>query len=84
MNFENGFQLQEIYPSTEGEPAQIFWYYPFERLRMSADDGQRILWLDFGGEDGEKELDLHTCPKPLVFIMHTFLSAKVNRQGLFA
>lgn len=29
------------------------WSYPFERLKGSADDGQRMLYLDFGQEDGE-------------------------------
>lgn len=29
------------------------WSYPFERLKGSADDGQRLLYLDFGQEDGE-------------------------------
>lgn len=27
--------------------------YPFDRLRMSSDDGIRMLLLDFGGEEGE-------------------------------
>lgn len=27
-------------------------------------------------------LDLHSCPKPIVFVLHTFLSAKVTRMGL--
>ncbi|KAL3189749.1 hypothetical protein MRX96_021212 [Rhipicephalus microplus] len=44
----------------------------------------RLAWLDFGGEDGEKELDLMQCPKPFVFTLHTFLSAKVTRMGLVA
>ena len=29
-------------------------------------------------------LDLHSCPKPIVFVLHTFLSAKVTRMGLLA
>lgn len=29
------------------------WQRPFEKLKMSADDGARLLWLDFGEEDGE-------------------------------
>lgn len=84
VDYESGFILREIHSTEEGLRPRVFWEYPYESLRMSADDGHRILWLDFGGEDGEKELDLHTCPKPLVFIIHTFLSAKVNRLGLFA
>lgn len=27
-------------------------------------------------------LGLHSCPKPVVFVLHTFLSAKVTRMGL--
>lgn len=37
---------------TRREPRTL-WNFPFERLRMSADDGARLLWLDFGGEEGE-------------------------------
>ncbi|XP_075908301.1 beta-1-syntrophin [Petromyzon marinus] len=58
--------------------------YPFERLRMSSDDGDHALFLDFGGPEGELQLDLRSCPKPVVFILHSFLSAKVTRLGLFA
>lgn len=58
--------------------------YPFDRLRMSSDDGIRMLLLDFGGEEGEIQLDLHSCPKPIVFILHSFLSAKISRLGLLA
>ena len=32
----------------------------------------------------QQKLDLETCPKPLVFILHTFLSAKIARLGLIA
>uniref|UniRef100_A0A8C5X5A2 Syntrophin beta 2 n=1 Tax=Malurus cyaneus samueli TaxID=2593467 RepID=A0A8C5X5A2_9PASS len=54
------------------------------RLKMSADDGIRTLYLDFGGPEGELALDLHSCPRPIVFVLHTFLSAKVTRMGLLA
>ncbi|XP_053742980.1 beta-1-syntrophin isoform X3 [Synchiropus splendidus] len=57
--------------------------YPYEKLKMSSDDGIRMLFLDFGGKEGEI-LDLHSCPKPIVFILHTFLSAKIARLGLVA
>ncbi|XP_055950671.1 beta-2-syntrophin-like [Argiope bruennichi] len=78
IHFENGFMLQD------GRHHTILWQYPFEKLRMSADDGMRLVWLDFGGEDGEKELDLLQSPKPFIFTLHTFLSAKVIRLGLVA
>lgn len=58
--------------------------YPFEKLKMSSDDGVRMLLLDFGGNEGEIQLDLHSCPKPIVFILHSFLSAKISRLGLVA
>ncbi|XP_046361241.1 beta-1-syntrophin-like isoform X1 [Haliotis cracherodii] len=82
LNFDTGFTMIEDKGSDEIQPT-ILWNYPFERLRMSADDGHRLLWLDFG-EDGEQELDLNTCPKPMVFVLHTFLSSKVARLGLIA
>ncbi|XP_045191737.1 beta-1-syntrophin-like isoform X1 [Mercenaria mercenaria] len=83
LHFENGFALHALKPATEGDKPKLLWYFPFEKLRMSADDGHRLLWLDFG-EEGEQELDLESCPKPLVFVLHTFLSAKVSRLGLVA
>lgn len=58
--------------------------YPFEKLKMSSDDGIRMLFLDFSGKEGEIQLDLHSCPKPIVFILHSFLSAKISRLGLVA
>ena len=36
-----------------GSPPTPLWRRPFDKLKMSADDGNRLLWLDFGGEDGE-------------------------------
>lgn len=82
LHYEDGFSLLEA-PGTNREPKTL-WSFPFERLRTSADDGTRILWLDFGGDEGEIELDMESCPKPLVFILHNFLSAKIHRLGLFA
>ncbi|CAG6015824.1 unnamed protein product [Menidia menidia] len=63
---------------------QVLLSYPFEKLKMSSDDGVRMLLLDFGGTEGEIQLDLHSCPKPIVFILHSFLSAKISRLGLVA
>ncbi|XP_048385842.1 beta-1-syntrophin isoform X2 [Stegostoma tigrinum] len=53
----------------EGSMPKLIWQYPFEKLRNSSDDGQ---------------LDLHSCPKPIVFVIHSFLSAKIARLGLLA
>ncbi|XP_049860221.1 beta-1-syntrophin isoform X2 [Schistocerca gregaria] len=77
LHYEEGFTLLD-------ETGRTLWKYPYERLRSSADDGARLLWLDFGSEEGEMELDLECCPKPFVFILHNFLSAKIHRLGLYA
>ncbi|XP_073341252.1 beta-1-syntrophin [Pagrus major] len=63
---------------------RVLLSYPYEKLKMSSDDGVRMLFLDFGGKEGEIQLDLHSCPKPIVFILHSFLSAKIARLGLVA
>ncbi|MEE6526218.1 hypothetical protein FKM82_026709 [Ascaphus truei] len=79
IHYDTGFTVCRGAPS-----GPVLHRYAFEKLRMSADDGIRNLYLDFGGSEGELALDLHTCPKPVVFLLHTFLSAKVSRMGLLA
>ncbi|KAM7101666.1 LOW QUALITY PROTEIN: beta-2-syntrophin [Ciconia maguari] len=79
IHYEDGFTICREEPG-----GSILFRYPYEKLKMSADDGIRTLYLDFGGPEGELALDLHSCPKPIVFILHTFLSAKVTRMGLLA
>ncbi|XP_007906131.1 beta-2-syntrophin [Callorhinchus milii] len=76
IDYEDGFAM-----SQEGS-TNVLFQYPFERLKTSADDGIRRLYLDFGGPEGELSLELHSCPKPVVFVIHSFLSAKVTRMGL--
>lgn len=78
VHYEHGFTITR----DNGGASSILYRYPFERLKMSADDGIRNLYLDFGGPEGELTMDLHSCPKPIVFVLHTFLSAKVTRMGL--
>uniref|UniRef100_A0A493TF65 PH domain-containing protein n=1 Tax=Anas platyrhynchos platyrhynchos TaxID=8840 RepID=A0A493TF65_ANAPP len=77
IHYEGGFTV-----CREEGGGSVLFRYPYEKLKMSADDGIRTLYLDFGGPEGELALDLHSCPKPIVFILHTFLSAKVTRMGL--
>ncbi|TKS81838.1 Beta-1-syntrophin 59 kDa dystrophin-associated protein A1 basic component 1 [Collichthys lucidus] len=77
---ENG---EERGAQTPRQP-KVLLSYPYEKLKMSSDDGVRMLFLDFGGKEGEIQLDLHSCPKPIVFILHSFLSAKISRLGLVA
>ncbi|XP_053361607.1 beta-2-syntrophin [Clarias gariepinus] len=60
----------------------VLLHYPYDKLRNSADDAVRLLYLDFGGPEGELVFDLHSNPKPVVFVLHSFLSAKLARMGL--
>ncbi|KAF5273253.1 hypothetical protein FQA39_LY07584 [Lamprigera yunnana] len=78
IHYENGFTLLEA-----GTGCRTLWRYAFDKLKNSSDDGQRLLYLDFGDENNI-ELDLDGNPKPIVFILHNFLSAKIHRLGLYA
>ncbi|NXP17201.1 SNTB1 protein, partial [Scytalopus superciliaris] len=82
IHYEHGFSLTT--EPQDGAFSKKIAQYPYEKLKMSSDDGIRMLYLDFGGKDGEIQLDLHSCPKPIVFIIHSFLSAKITRLGLVA
>ncbi|MBN3324702.1 SNTB1 protein, partial [Atractosteus spatula] len=82
IHYEQGFSVcAEL---DNGSSLKPLFCYPFEKLKMSSDDGVRMLYLDFGGKEGDIPLDLHSCPKPIVFILHSFLSAKIARLGLVA
>ncbi|XP_010773428.1 alpha-1-syntrophin [Notothenia coriiceps] len=81
VHIDEGFTL---FTEEMGVRKSILLQQPFERLRMSSDDGVRMMFLDFGGPEAEIQLDLHSCPKTIVFIIHSFLSAKVKRLGLLA
>ncbi|XP_051562575.1 alpha-1-syntrophin-like [Myxocyprinus asiaticus] len=81
IHIDKGFSL---FTEEAGVRKNILLQQPFERLRMSSDDGVRMIFLDFGGPEAEIQLDLHSCPKTIVFIIHSFLSAKVKRLGLLA
>ncbi|XP_043835792.1 beta-1-syntrophin isoform X1 [Dromiciops gliroides] len=85
IHYEHGFSITT--EPQEGAFPKTIIQAPYEKLKMSSDDGIRMLYLDFGGKDGEivsVQLDLHSCPKPIVFIIHSFLSAKITRLGLVA
>ncbi|XP_041945495.1 alpha-1-syntrophin [Alosa sapidissima] len=81
VHIDEGFTL---FTEEAAVRRHVLLHQPFERLRMSADDGVRMMFLDFGGPEGEIQLDLSSCPKTMVFIIHSFLSAKVKRLGLLA
>uniref|UniRef100_A0A3B4UV40 Syntrophin, basic 1 n=1 Tax=Seriola dumerili TaxID=41447 RepID=A0A3B4UV40_SERDU len=95
IHYEQGFSVLADPKLADGENGEergahtpsrprVLLSYPYEKLKMSSDDGVRMLFLDFGGNEGEIQLDLHSCPKPIVFILHSFLSAKISRLGLVA
>ncbi|XP_038851127.1 beta-1-syntrophin isoform X1 [Salvelinus namaycush] len=90
IHYEQGFSVlaeqkgEDQVDQGNQNQAKPLLCYPFERLKMSSDDGVRRLFLDFTGKEGEIQLDLHSCPKPIVFILHSFLSAKIARLGLVA
>ena len=48
LHWEDGFLLTQASDNAE------IWNYPYEKLKSSSDDAKRILWLDFGGPDGEQ------------------------------
>ncbi|XP_028668225.2 alpha-1-syntrophin [Erpetoichthys calabaricus] len=81
IHIDKGFTL---FTEDTGHSKLVLFHQPFEKLKMSSDDGIRMMYLDFGGPEGEIQLDLHSCPKTIVFIIHSFLSAKVTRLGLLA
>jgi len=50
IHLDRGFSLLE---GGLGPSAKAIWTFPFDKLKGSADDGHRMLFLDFGGDDGE-------------------------------
>lgn len=80
LHYEKGFTVTREPVDPAG--GAVLYRYPYEKLKMSADDGIRNLYLDFGGPEGEMVFDLHSGPKPVVFVLHSFLSAKLTRMGL--
>ncbi|XP_035794756.1 beta-1-syntrophin-like [Anopheles albimanus] len=77
VHLDRGFTLLD---SGLGPTSKALWSFPFDKLKGSADDGNKLLFLDFLGPDegGELELDMECCPKPVVFVLHNCLSAKVH------
>ncbi|XP_052872307.1 beta-1-syntrophin [Anopheles cruzii] len=81
VHLDRGFTLLD---SGLGPASKALWSFPFDKLKGSADDGNKLLFLNFigpeegGGGGGELELDMECCPKPVVFVLHNCLSAKVH------
>lgn len=50
MHIDKGFTLWAAEP---GAAQAVLLRQPFEKLQMSSDDGASLLFLDFGGAEGE-------------------------------
>lgn len=51
IHYEHGFSLTT--EPQDGAFSKTIAQYPYEKLKMSSDDGIRMLYLDFGEKDGE-------------------------------
>lgn len=74
VHVDKGFSLVD--PTKE----TTIWSFPFHALIASNDDGAKLLWLQFRGRE-EDEFVLRTNPKIFVFILHNFLSTKLQLLG---
>ncbi|UJR15791.1 hypothetical protein I4U23_002723 [Adineta vaga] len=81
LHYEDGFTLYSDSENTHTN-VRLLWKESFEKLRSSSDDNNHLLTLDFHGEEGIMELYFETSPKPFVFHLHGFLSAKATRFSL--
>lgn len=52
VHLNRGFCLYECGYAAPAQTKTQLWQFPFDKLRGSADDGNRLLYLDFG-DDGE-------------------------------
>lgn len=51
LHYEKGFTVTREPADPSG--GAVLYRYPYEKLKMSSDDGIRNLYLDFGGPEGE-------------------------------
>ena len=59
IHYDSGFTLHTATPSDSQEPSTsnpstVAWSFPYEKLRMTGDDGNRLLWLEFA--DGSEQV----------------------------
>lgn len=54
VHHDSGFLLTDISVGPDDvKKSPVVWQFPYEKLRMSADDNSQLLWLDFG-DGGEQ------------------------------
>lgn len=78
IHYENGFSLTT--EPQEGAFPKTIIQSPYEKLKMSSDDGIRMLYLDFGGKDGEfvSALFFRWCNLIYYLMRHTCMACKHN------
>ena len=83
MHHEDGFALytcgsNSVIGNNTGSapPGRLLWSQPFQKLRMSSDDGARLLWLKFDGEN--TDLVSFYLFKLTPLLMRTSFCKKVN------
>lgn len=81
IHYEKGFTLVAS-DAHDSSKKSIAWRYAFENLLSTSDD-KRIISLTFQEPYVERrvthELELQNAAKPVVFILHSFLAAKLWR-----
>ncbi len=75
VHVERGFSL------VDASTGEELWEQPYHDLVSSNDDGAKLLWLQFRGQDEEEEFVLQVNPKVVVFTVHNFLSTKLELLG---
>uniref|UniRef100_A0A1I8JRA0 PH domain-containing protein n=1 Tax=Macrostomum lignano TaxID=282301 RepID=A0A1I8JRA0_9PLAT len=73
LHADCGFSMREAASGRQ------LWCLPYESLRRSADDGQRLAWLDFGEQQASSSWTCSAVRSRFVFILHTILSSKLHR-----
>lgn len=61
LHYEDGLTLLSNSPSDNVKlngptmgMGHVYWHYPYENIRATGDDGNRIFWVDVGGDVGEQ------------------------------
>lgn len=73
LHYEKGFTVTREPADPSG--GAVLYRYPYEKLKMSADDGIRNLYLDFGGPEGE----MVNCSKATCCEWKIFLNLRMSK-----
>lgn len=75
IHYENGFSVTT--EPQEGAFPKTVIQAPYEKLKTSSDDGIRMLYLDFGGKDGELVSTLFFRQCDFVYATHPYWLAHI-------